>query len=130
MADRTIALVACGKAKLDRAAPARDLYIGNLFRAARAHVEAASYDTWYILSAKHHLVHPDTVIAPYDYRLPKRASVREAWARAVDCDLRDPRLGNLGTFMQQRRRVELGLPETPGYPKTPDTMANGGPNTP
>jgi len=35
----TICLVGCGKSKLDRAAPAKDLYTGSLFRAARAFAE-------------------------------------------------------------------------------------------
>lgn len=72
-----MALVGCGKAKLDVAAPARDLYTGPLFRAARAHVEAR-YEHWGILSAKHRLVEPDRVLAPYDVCLDDLSEV-EQW---------------------------------------------------
>jgi hypothetical protein len=80
---RTIGLIACGKAKLDRPAPARELYVGNLFRACRAYVESTC-DEWAILSAKHGLVLPDQVLAPYEQRLSGRAEDRLAWARRVN----------------------------------------------
>ena len=60
-----VGLVGCGAKKLDHAAPARDLYTGSLFRKAAAHAEATC-DRWYVLSAKHGLIHPDDVIEPYD----------------------------------------------------------------
>ncbi len=83
-----IALVACGKGKRDHPAPARDLYSGALFRKASAYCEA-TYDRWYILSAKHGLVDPETVVAPYDLSLSHldRAE-RGAWAERVAEDLR------------------------------------------
>jgi hypothetical protein len=64
----TIGVIACGKAKLDHPAPARELYTGNLFRAAREYVETRC-DEWFILSAKHGLVLPDDVLAPYELYL-------------------------------------------------------------
>jgi len=64
----TIGLVGCAAAKLSRPAPARDLYTSQLFRKASAYAEANS-DLWFILSAKHGLVHPDTELEPYDMRL-------------------------------------------------------------
>jgi hypothetical protein len=82
-----IALVSCVKAKRPSAAPAGDLYISQLFRALLANAEATA-DHWYILSAKHGLVHPDQVLAPYEQtlnRMPKRERV--AWADAVWADL-------------------------------------------
>lgn len=60
-----IAIIGCGASKLSESAPARDLYTGNLFRAARDHVEARGLP-WLILSALHGLISPDLVIAPYD----------------------------------------------------------------
>jgi hypothetical protein len=76
-------LVACGKAKLDRPAPARDLYTGSLFRAASAHAERA-YDHWYVVSAHHGLVEPDEVLHPYDHTLTElRQAERDAWGRRV-----------------------------------------------
>src|SRR3546814_14699200 len=57
-------LVACVAAKLDRPAPARDLYASPWFQKARAYVERQG-GAWFILSAKHGLIAPETVIAPY-----------------------------------------------------------------
>lgn len=84
-----IGLVSCSKSKLERAYPARDLYTASpLFRKARAYCER-HYDAWYILSAKYGLVHPDTVIAPYDVTLKHmpRAECR-AWGQRVSAQLR------------------------------------------
>jgi hypothetical protein len=64
----TIGLVACSSQKLQHPAPARDLYISQLFRKASAYAEQTC-DRWYILSAKHGIVHPDAVLEPYDVRL-------------------------------------------------------------
>lgn len=63
----TIALVGCGKSKLDHAAPARQLYTGSLFVAASRW--AAECDGWFILSAKFGLLDPETVVEPYEVRL-------------------------------------------------------------
>ena len=74
-----IGLIACAAQKLDRAAPARDLYCSPLFRKSLAYVEQHCA-TVYVLSALHGLVALDTVIAPYDQRLSGSAS---AWGRRV-----------------------------------------------
>lgn len=63
-----VALVGCGKAKLDRAAPARELYTGSLFRAAARWADRHA-DRWYVLSAKHGVVDPDNVLDPYNYSM-------------------------------------------------------------
>jgi len=79
----TVGLVACGKRKLDVAAPAGDLYIGQLFRKASAYAEE-TYDRWFILSAKHGLLRPDEVIEPYDLSMAHLAAdERRAWAAGV-----------------------------------------------
>lgn len=64
----TIGLVACSATKLAWAAPARDLYQGQLFRAARAFAEKHC-DRWYILSAMHGVLEPAQVVEPYDLSL-------------------------------------------------------------
>lgn len=64
-------IVGCGAAKLDRAAPARELYTGSLFRAARAYAERSGLP-WRILSAEHGLISPDKVIEPYDRHMKTR----------------------------------------------------------
>lgn len=91
-----VALVACGKSKLAYPAPARDLYTGSLFRAARAHVEREGYDAWYILSARHYLVAPQTILAPYEAALTNAPDeYLHTWAHRVDGAFRctDPGYG-------------------------------------
>jgi hypothetical protein len=61
----------CAARKLDRPAPARELYVSQLFEKASAYATAAR-DRRYVLSAKHGLVQPDTVLEPYDVRLGAR----------------------------------------------------------
>jgi len=59
-------LIQCTDSKRDEPAKARDLYDeSTLFRAMRDYATAKN-DEWYILSAKHGLVHPDTELEPYD----------------------------------------------------------------
>ncbi|WP_405169409.1 DUF6884 domain-containing protein [Paenibacillus sp. FSL H3-0286] len=63
-----IALISCGKNKLSNSAAAKDLYIGDLFKKARKYSEK-HYDQYFILSALHELLDPETKIDPYDYTL-------------------------------------------------------------
>ena len=86
---KTIGLVGCVKSKRPIAAPAKDLYMrSRLFRGWRAYVED-SCDEWWILSAKHGLVHPQTVLAPYDITLKgqSRGALR-TWASHVLQEIR------------------------------------------
>jgi hypothetical protein len=78
-----VGLVGCVKSKRSQAAPARELYSSPLFRGRRAWVERTC-DRWFVLSAKHGLVKPDRVLAPYDETLaslPRAA--RGAWSGQV-----------------------------------------------
>lgn len=68
-------VVPCAAAKRDRPAPARSLYVSGHFRLVLAAAEAEAAATTrdlgtparvWILSARHGLVDPDTVLAPYD----------------------------------------------------------------
>lgn len=84
----TVILVGCGKTKAPTARPARDLYIGVLFRAARAYAEAevaaGRAVAWAILSGKHRVVAPDAVIAPYDFKLSRLGNADDPlWGRVV-----------------------------------------------
>jgi hypothetical protein len=54
---QTIYLISCVSVKRAKPAPARDLYVSELFRRARAYVEATACP-WFILSAKHHFADP------------------------------------------------------------------------
>ena len=78
-----IYLIACSATKLDRAAPARDLYQGQAFKAARQLAEKHNAEYW-ILSAKHGLIHPDTITAPYnDYLGAMTKAQRTSWGAMV-----------------------------------------------
>lgn len=78
-----IALVSCVAQKLDRPAPARDLYTSPLFVGLRRYAETRA-DAWFILSAKYGLVDPNEVIAPYELTLNTQGTqARRAWAARV-----------------------------------------------
>jgi hypothetical protein len=67
--------------QLDHPAPARDLFSSPLFLGRRSSVERTC-GQWFVLSAEHGLVDPDTVLSPYDVRLADAAvGERRAWAR-------------------------------------------------
>lgn len=70
-----VGVVSCGSAKLQEAAPARDLYCGRFFRVCSRFVEQRS-DLWIILSAKHGVLDPDKIIDPYDLSLRKMTNDR------------------------------------------------------
>ena len=90
-----IGLVGCVKSKRAEPAPARDLYVSTLFAGRRAFVEMTC-DQWYVLSVKHGLVDPETVIEPYDVALATHSTrERRQWARAVIEELQQ-RVGDLG----------------------------------
>ena len=76
-------LVSCVSEKRNSSAKAKDLYISALFTKARAFVEKAG-GAWFILSAKHGLVHPEATISPYGETLNSMGTAaRRAWAKRV-----------------------------------------------
>ena len=80
---RRLFLVSCVKTKLSRPAKAKDLYISDWFRKARACVEREG-GAWRILSAKYGLVHPEDVIQPYEKTLiTMQVTERRTWADNV-----------------------------------------------
>lgn len=85
---KTIGLVGCCEQKQVFACCARDLYRSVLFRLAAAYCER-TYDQWFILSARHGLLHPDLVIEPYDERLPGDKAGRRQWGNWVSVQLID-----------------------------------------
>jgi hypothetical protein len=88
---RRIALISCGKTKRPEASPAADLYTSPLFRMSLRHA-VQTCDDLFILSAKHGLVEPQAVLAPYNFTMADMtAAQRVAWGRAVA-----KRLGPLG----------------------------------
>ncbi|MEU7961338.1 DUF6884 domain-containing protein [Micromonospora humida] len=74
-----IALIGCVKTKLDYPAAARNLYVSPLFTRRRAHAERQAR-RYYILSAEHGLLPPETLVAPYDTALAEQSSdYQRAW---------------------------------------------------
>ena len=77
---RRIGLVGCVKDKTAIPQAAKDLYISTLFTGRRSYVEWSS-DSWWILSAKHGLVHPDEVLVPYNVALKDVGRLaRRSWS--------------------------------------------------
>jgi len=80
---RRVYLLTCTRRKLNKEAPAKDLYSSPIFQADRKIAEKFG-DIWYILSAKHGLVSPETNIEPYDqslFSLSNSDQIR--WAKKV-----------------------------------------------
>lgn len=101
---RRIGLVGCVKSKLDRPAQARDLYTSPLFLGRRRDVER-SCDRWFVLSAKHGLVAPDTVLEPYDQTLKRAGRAnRRRWSDDVLAAL----TRELGTFSATTFEIHAG----------------------
>jgi cytoplasmic iron level regulating protein YaaA (DUF328/UPF0246 family) len=76
-------LIACSAAKLDRTAPAADLYQGQAFKLAMRAAARAGADI-VILSALHGALFPDLLIAPYNLTLSQMtAQQRRKWAANV-----------------------------------------------
>lgn len=81
--NKTIVLVACASTKLETQAKAKDLYTSELFKKSREYAERIG-DIWLILSAKHHLLDPETLTTPYDRTLNMmNTSARSFWALTV-----------------------------------------------
>lgn len=103
-----LVLVGCAKRKRSTAAPARDLYTSSLFRKARAYAEGSGVP-WFVLSAKHGLVSPATVLEPYDLALAATSSgYRQEWARRVLQDLQEA----VGSLVGRAIEVHAGAAYT------------------
>lgn len=85
-ATHTLAIVGCGKLKLHHPAAAADLYCGPLFRAARRWAEDNA-TAWLIASARHGLIRPDQLLAPYDQRMATGRDQARAWGFRCQADL-------------------------------------------
>lgn len=76
----SVVVIPCSGPKLSYPAPARDIYTGTMFRKALAVADRCDADL-YIFSSKYGLLHPDTVIAPYELALWYNGNMREALKR-------------------------------------------------
>ena len=86
----TYLVIPCSGAKLDQAAPARDLYTGSMFRhqlAAATDEANAIGGTVLILSALHGLVSLDTVLAPYNTTMTDKGAVKASTVTAQALEL-------------------------------------------
>ena len=79
-----IVLISCANKKAANNAAAKELYISDLFKKSWVYAQKIKPDRIYILSAKHGLLHPDKIIAPYNVTLKNMPSVeRKQWAAKV-----------------------------------------------
>ena len=107
----SLCLVSCVGRKRSSPAPASDLYTSPWFRKARAYAERVGWP-WFVLSAKHGLVQPDEMIAPYDLTLNTMpVADRRRWAAKVLTQL-EPHLDGVESvvFLAGQRYREFLTP--------------------
>nr|WP_277924495.1 DUF6884 domain-containing protein [Sphingomonas sp. CROZ-RG-20F-R02-07] len=126
-----IYLVACVSQKLDRRAPAAELYRSDWFRKARTYVEETG-ERWYVLSAAHGLVEPAKRLSPYDVTLRDlTAAERRLWGKKTVRQLRraiGPRYAGPIVFLAGRLYCEPLLAFVNRRPKrTPYRRPKGTP---
>lgn len=112
-------LISCGKEKLSSAAPAQDMYQGDLFKKAWAYAEA-TYDQCYILSAKYGLLEPNQIIESYDLTLKDMdRKARREWADKIyeqikkRCVLDNVFYIHAGKLYREYLELYLGLVQVP-----------------
>ena len=93
---KKVALISCVSKKLEdsktKPVKVKDLYVSPLFtKAWKYATNTINVDEIYILSAKHHLLHPDTQISYYDETLVKDKSAKELrdWCDVVTKQLHE-----------------------------------------
>lgn len=85
----TVVLISCVKQKLDHPAMAKDLYISSLFKLSWKYAQIRKPDKIFILSAKYHLLEPETTIEPYNQTLNNMTNTeRREWSVVVLKELR------------------------------------------
>jgi hypothetical protein len=107
-----IALVACVSQKIERSAPAEELYQGTWWNAAKGFAQMRP-GRWFALSALHGVVPPTQMLDPYDETLiGKPKAERLKWAeRVID------QLGQIAspgaeiTFVAGRKYREFVIPK-------------------
>ena len=83
-----IIIISCGKRKLEGRAKAKDIYIGSLFHQKLEYVKTLYPNhEFYIISAKHGLIHQDVVISSYDRVLPSSSEEFKEWTDLVNNQL-------------------------------------------
>jgi len=89
VSEESVLLVSCSKSKMEGTIeyPAQELYNSILFRKSRTYAQY-HFSSWYILSAQHGLLTPETLVKPYDLTL-KNLSVaeRKSWSELISLNL-------------------------------------------
>ncbi|WP_176059975.1 DUF6884 domain-containing protein [Paraburkholderia sp. BCC1876] len=81
--NKPVILVSCVAKKRSLSIEAKDLYLSDLFDKSRQFAEIYG-EKWFILSAKHGLLDPNEIIAPYDVTLKNMSRAqRRTWAIGV-----------------------------------------------
>jgi len=80
---KIIILVSCGKRKSDVICQAQEMYNSERFMLTKKLITQLEYD-WFIVSAKHGLLHPEKTIEPYDVYLGSFSKEeREKWLQSI-----------------------------------------------
>lgn len=123
-------IVACGKAKLDSAAPAAHLYTGDLTAKQIAWV-ATRPGTFggkamcLIASALHGLVDTDQVIAPYDVTLNDATPAELAeWAALIARQAAERGIADARVTVHGGRRYTAAIRKAFDHVTNPDTTEN------
>ncbi|WP_459575049.1 DUF6884 domain-containing protein [Cupriavidus sp. 8B] len=129
---RPLVLMACSATKLDRPAPAMDLYRGVMYETFRAHVQADAQPDVIILSAQHGFIRPDAEIAPYDVRMTAERSAAmisdlpTAMAGAAWPDQVGPVFLAGGAHYRRVMRAAVGRLANMGSQRLPTIMETSG----
>lgn len=116
MERKRIALVSCSSKKLKYTTMAKNLYVSPLFKCAKQYAEK-NFDEWFILSAKHGLLLPNSIIDPYDFSLnDANAEKRKSWSKSVadDIILNAPYQSTISIFAGSKYRQYL-VPRLNGF---------------
>lgn len=95
-----VALISCGKAKREGSWPAKDLYTSSRFRKCIKLAER-DFDAYFILSALHGLVRPETKIENYNVTmkdLSKEDALNWAWKVTGEINKQVPKSAELHLF--------------------------------
>lgn len=109
-----VILIGCVSKKEQDPKPAKDLYNSPLFARRRVYAERAG-KPWFILSALHGLVAPETVLKPYDRTLKEMPEVeRLAWGKRV--------VEQLQTSLGSLRGIDFELHAGEDYARSLEAM--------
>lgn len=88
-----VGLVSCSKLKRTSPCSARELYSASSTFRMSAQIIERTCDSWYVLSALHGVLEPQTVISPYDepLGLPVRSALWATLVRGRLLELHDPK---------------------------------------